>query len=379
MPCDPGPPGGPSATSTSPDGRASSWQDRASTDERVRSHPTTASSVTGTGDVDRRPPTPPVRWGIIGVGDVTEVKSGPAFQQAQGSELVAVMRRDGVAARDWADRHGVAKAYDDVDALLADDEVDAVYIATPPGSHHDLTLRVASSGRPVYVEKPMARTAAECRSMVEACGRAGVQLHVAYYRRALPRTQLLETMLAEGAVGRLLTVNVRLSRPSPVEVPGRPPWRLQPEQSGGGLFVDLASHTLDLLDHLLGPVVEVSGRTRSMPGLPGVEESVVAELEFASGALGSGAWSFCSDVAVDEVEVCGTAGVLRFGCFDESSIRLSTASGDRLVEAPPSPRTVQLPLVQRVVDSLSGRGTSPSTGLSALRTAVVVDAVLGRS
>lgn len=320
-----------------------------------------------------------VRWGIIGVGDVTEVKSGPAFQLARGSELVAVMRRDGSAARDWAERHGVAKAYDDVDTLLADDEVDAVYVATPPGSHHDLTLRVAGTGRPVYVEKPMARTAAECRSMVEACRGAGVQLHVAYYRRALPRTQVLERLLAGEAVGRVMTVNVRLARPSPVGVAGRLPWRLRPEESGGGLFVDLASHTLDLLDHLLGPVVGVSGRTSEMRGLPGVEESVVAELAFGSGVLGSGTWSFCSEAAVDEVELCGTSGVLRFACFDDSPIRLSTASGERLVETPPSPRTVQLPLVQRVVDSLTGRGTSPSTGDSALRTAEVIDAVLGRA
>lgn len=335
--------------------------------------------MTGTPDASTALSTAPVRWGIIGVGDVTEVKSGPAFQLARGSELVAVMRRDGAAARDWAERHGVARYYHDVDALLSDGEVDAVYIATPPGSHHDLTLRVAGTGRPVYVEKPMARTGAECRSMIEACDRAGVQLHVAYYRRALPRTRVVEELLADGAVGRLLTVNVRLSRPSPPEVDGAVPWRLRPEESGGGLFMDLASHTLDLLDHLLGPVVEVSGRTAAVPGLAGVEESVVAELAFRSGVLGAGSWSFCSDVAVDEVELCGTSGVLRFACFDDSPVRLSTAYGDRLVETPQSPRTVQLPLVQRVVDSLTGRGTSPSTGDSALRTADVIDALLGHA
>lgn len=322
---------------------------------------------------------PPVRWGIVGLGDVTEVKSGPAFQLAEGSELVAVMRRDGAAARDWADRHGVARSYDDVDALLADDEVDAVYVATPPDTHHDLTLRAAASGRPVYVEKPMARTAVEGRSMVDACEWAGVPLHVAYYRRALPRTAVLEALLADGAVGRPLTVNVRLARPRPAAVDGRLPWRLQPEVSGGGLFVDLASHTLDLLDHLLGPVVAVSGRTsRTSDGPAGAEDVVVAELELASGVLGAGSWSFDSDVAVDEVEVCGTTGNLRFACFDDGPVRLSTPSGERLVPCPPAPRTVQLPLVQRVVESLLGRGTSPSTGLSALRTAAVVDTVLGR-
>src|SRR3954462_7196180 len=96
-----------------------------------------------------------VRWGIIGCGDVTEVKSGPGFQKADGSALIAVMRRDGDKARDYARRHGVPCAYDRAEALIADPEVDAVYIATPPSSHLDLACLVAEAGKPCLVEKPM--------------------------------------------------------------------------------------------------------------------------------------------------------------------------------------------------------------------------------
>jgi predicted dehydrogenase len=110
-----------------------------------------------------------VRWGIIGVGDVTERKSGPGFQQAERSELVAVMRRTGELAADYARRHGVPRWYDDADALIADPEVDAVYVATPPDTHRHYALRAAAAGKPVYVEKPMARTADECNEMIEAC------------------------------------------------------------------------------------------------------------------------------------------------------------------------------------------------------------------
>jgi predicted dehydrogenase len=99
-----------------------------------------------------------IRWGIIGCGDVTEVKSGPGFQQAHGSRLVAVMRRTGRLAEEYARRNGVPRWYDRADALISDPEVDAVYIATPPGSHMDHALQVASAGKPVYVEKPMARS-----------------------------------------------------------------------------------------------------------------------------------------------------------------------------------------------------------------------------
>src|SRR5438045_5708661 len=103
-----------------------------------------------------------VRWGIIGCGKVTEVKSGPAFQKAEGSALVAVMRRNGALAADYARRHGVPRWYDDAAALIADPEVDAVYIGTPPGAHESLALAVCAAGKPAYVEKPMARTLSEC-------------------------------------------------------------------------------------------------------------------------------------------------------------------------------------------------------------------------
>src|SRR5882672_3909851 len=154
-----------------------------------------------------------VRWGIIGCGDVTEVKSGPALQRATGSALVAVMRRDRAKAEDYARRHGVARAYDDAAALIADPEVDAVYVATPPSSHQDYALAAAQAGKPVYVEKPMARSHAECRSMIDGCARADVPLFVAYYRRALPRFLKVKQLIDDGALGEVRLVNVSLWQP----------------------------------------------------------------------------------------------------------------------------------------------------------------------
>lgn len=317
----------------------------------------------------------PVRWGIIGVGDVTEVKSGPGFQQAHGSELVAVMRRDGAKAADYARRHGVPRWYDDADALLADPDVDAVYVATPPSSHLDYALRAAAAGKPVYVEKPMARTAAECEAMLSACESAGVPLFVAYYRRAMPRFVTVRDLLRDGAIGEVRTVSVRLRSPAPTWEPGPPPWRLQPEISGGGLFVDLGSHTLDLLDLLLGPITRATGvavdRDRRYPA----EDAVAATFRFDSGVVGVGLWDFDAQERLDEVELIGTAGSLRFSSFGEEPLRLTTSTGLHEIPAP-YPATVQLPLIQTVVDALTGRGECPSTGRSALRTARVVDAVL---
>lgn len=316
-----------------------------------------------------------VRWGIIGVGDVTEHKSGPGLQRADRSELVAVMRRDGGKAADYARRHGVPRWYDDADALLADPEVDAVYIATPPDSHRDYTLRAAAAGKAVYVEKPMARTAAECEEMIAACERAGVPLFVAYYRRAMPRFVAVKELLEGGAIGEPRAVSVRTQTPGGMWEPGHLPWRVRPEVSGGGLFVDLGSHTLDLLDHLLGPIGAVSGAASNQAGAYPAEDVVTATFVFASGVQGVGLWSFAAAEQRDEVEIVGSAGSLSFSSFGTEPLVLRTVDGERRVDAP-YPEVVQQPLIQAVVDELTGHGTSPSTGESALRTARFVDTVL---
>jgi len=119
-----------------------------------------------------------VRWGIIGCGDVTEKKSGPGFQKALGSELVAVMRRDGERAADYARRHQVPKWYDDAERLIRDPQVDAVYIATPPATHVAFIKQVADAGKPVYCEKPMGVNATESREAVRYCAARRVPLYV---------------------------------------------------------------------------------------------------------------------------------------------------------------------------------------------------------
>ena len=170
------------------------------------------------------------------------------------------MRRNGALAADYARRHDVPRWYDDADELINDPGVDAVYVATPPDSHSAYVLRAAQAGKPVYVEKPMARTAVECEQMVSACAEAGVGLFVAYYRRAMPRFVKVKELLEGGRIGQLRSVSIRNERPAPVGCEAdQEGWRVHPEISGGGHFVDLGSHILDLLDWLLGPVTHAAG------------------------------------------------------------------------------------------------------------------------
>ncbi len=318
-----------------------------------------------------------VRWGIIGVGNVTEVKSGPGFQKANHSELVAVMRRTGHLAEDYARRHHVPRWYDDAQSLIDDPEVDAISIATPPDSHKAYTLMAAAAGKPVYVEKPMALDYAECQTMIDACQAANVPLFVAYYRRALPRMLKVKELIDNGVIGEPRTATVMLHqrlRPGYMDRDNLA-WRVIPAIAGGGIFVDMGSHMLDFLDYVLGPITNLHGIATNQGGYYPAEDIVCASFEFESGVVGSGNWCFTSFQEVDLMEIIGTQGKVTFSAFDESPIILTTVEGTQTFEIA-NPPHVQQPLIQTIVDELRGVGTCPSTGVSGARTAKVIDQIL---
>ena len=317
-----------------------------------------------------------IRWGIIGCGNVTEVKSGPGFQRANNSSLVAVMRRNGTLAKDYADRHQVPKWYDDAEQLINDPEVDAIYIATPPDSHKDYTLAAAAVGKPVYVEKPMAMNFAECQAMIEACQKVDVPLFVAYYRRQLPRFLKVKTLLEEGAIGQVRFVTVSLFQyPNKNLDPQNLPWRVIPEIAGAGLFYDLGSHVLDFLDYCLGPIQAAHGFATNQAGLYPAEDIVTSSFVFDRGVQGVGTWCFTTFQHNDKVEIFGSKGKLTFSGFTDEPVCLTTADGvtEFIIDHPPH---IQQPLIQSIVDDLNGLGHCPSTGESGARTSWVMDQIL---
>lgn len=312
-----------------------------------------------------------IRWGIIGCGDVTEVKSGPGFQKAEGSALVAVMRRDAAKARDYALRHNVASAYDRADDLIHDGNVDAVYIATPPSSHCHLALRVAEAGKPCLVEKPMALNHAECLRMIEAFQSRELPLWVAYYRRALPRFLIVRDRLREGTIGRVTSVHVQVTAP-PLTGADATNWRIDPAVSGAGLFFDLASHCFDLLDFLIGPIRRVSGFAVNTGGRYTAEDVTAATFEFDDKTLGTGVWNFNAAEKTDVMTFTGTAGELTTPVFSDTDV-IVRRGGDHEVNDVRNPSHVHQPLIQTIVDELRGTGRCPSTGESGARTSRVMD------
>jgi len=306
---------------------------------------------------------------------VTEVKSGPGFQKAKGSELVAVMRRDGAKAADYAKRHGVARWYDDADKLIGDKDVDAVYLATPPGTHEFYAMKVLAAGKPCYVEKPMARCASEARRMVEGFKAKGVPLFVAYYRRAMPRFLKVKEILESGVLGdfkkfQYVYQDAQMqARKEPV------PWRLQPEYSGGGLFLDLGSHALDLLDYFFGPAKKLEGGATNVGKTYAVEDRVGIAYDTDRGHC-EAFWNFVADKPEDEFRVCGSLGELRVSCFGNEPIRVTYQDERAESFEIPKPEHVQMPLIQTIVDELLGVGKSLSTGENGLRCQEVMDKAL---
>jgi predicted dehydrogenase len=318
-----------------------------------------------------------IRWGIIGCGDVTEVKSGPGFQKANHSQLLAVMRRTGALARDYAHRHGVPRWYDKADDLINDPEIDAVYIATPPSSHREYTLMSAQAGKPVYVEKPMALNVEECRAMVQVCRTAHVPLFVAYYRRALARFLKIKELIDTHVIGEVRFVTITLYQPLAAEEldPRQLPWRVDPEVAGGGRFVDLASHMLDFLDYLLGPIRAVHGFASNQGHRYPAEDIVTGTFVFETGVHGVGTWCFTSFERSDLTEIVGTEGKIAYSTFDAQPVVVTTTKGrtEYQLDYPPH---IQQPLIQMVVDELNGIGWCPSTGESGARTSWVMDQML---
>lgn len=320
-----------------------------------------------------------VRWGILGCGDVTEVKSGPAFNKVPHSSISAVMRRDGAKAEDYARRHGVGRWYDSADELIEDPEVDVVYIATPPGSHCELALKVAAAGKACYVEKPMARNADECRQMVGAFEAKGLPLFVAYYRRGLPHFTEVKSIIESGRYGALQSLHYRYANGA--QRGGVPDgWRYLPEISGGGLFWDLGSHALDLFDWWLGRLRKVQGHVLRKSDASPVEDLVALTAISETDVLLSADWSFISEQARDCVVLEFEGARVSCSIFGATEISIETAEAEAEILNLAHLENVQHHLIANIVDCLRTGATALSTGTSAARTNEVIDQVVrGRS
>jgi predicted dehydrogenase len=319
-----------------------------------------------------------IKWGIIGCGNVTEVKSGPAFNKVKNSRLIAVMRRDALLAEDYARRHDVPRFYSNAHDLINDKDINAVYVATPPGSHAEYAIASITAGKPAYIEKPMAVNYAECLKIIKASEKYKVPVFVAYYRRALPGFLKVKDLIENGSIGKVRFLQIQLFKaPSENEKTGKLPWRVNPEVSGGGHFFDLACHQLDYFDFLFGPIQKVKSIALNQAGLYKAEDFVTAEFIFQNNVVGAGTWCFSASLESgrDTIEIIGDKGSIRFSTFNFEPIVLTNTSG-RKEFINERPEHVQYYLIEKIIQSLEGKGIAPSTGITGARTSRVMDEIV---
>jgi predicted dehydrogenase len=323
-----------------------------------------------------------ISWGIIGCGNVTEVKSGPAFQKVSNSKLVAVMRRDASKAADYALRHGVPKWYSDATQLINDPAVTAIYIATPPAFHEAYTIEALQAGKPVYVEKPMSIDLASCLRMQQMAETTGIPLCIAHYRRALPKFIAVQQLLASQTIGTVCTARIGMQQADQSATMANPEnnWRVQPALSGGGIFYDLAPHQLDLLVFLLGNPEEIKGMADNRAGLYAAEDVVAGIVRMQNQVLFSGLWCFTSDNSCREdiFEIVGTAGKIIFPVFG-NEVTVITSSGEQHLNFEP-PKHIQQPMIEKVTRYFLGMDSNPCSAEEAIQSFRIMEAfVYGRN
>ncbi|OOQ57940.1 Gfo/Idh/MocA family protein [Mucilaginibacter pedocola] len=304
-----------------------------------------------------------IKWGIIGCGDVTELKSGQAYNKINDSSLVAVMRRNAEKAADYARRHNVPKWYSDAELLLSDEEVNSVSIATPPSSHLDYAKRAIAKGLNVYVEKPVTRNAAEAEAMAEAVRESGAKLVVAHYRRGLPMFLHVKSLLESGAIGEVRTAQIRMWQNRVPKVPTYPGtnWRLDPEVSGGGYFHDLAPHQLDLMLFFFGEPAAYSGYSLNQANISPADDHVCGSIVFKNNIVVNGTWSFnvAESETIDSCEIVGTKGKITFPFFGKF-VTLKNEAGEETIEFT-HPMHIQQPMIEKIVAFFKDEGPNPCT------------------
>lgn len=308
-----------------------------------------------------------LRWGIIGCGNVTEKKSGPAFNKIPGSSLLAVMRRDGSKAKDYAERHGVPRWYDDAQALINDPDINAIYVATPPDSHEEYAIAAMLAGKPVYVEKPMAVTTDACLRMQQVANDTHGKLTIAHYRRGLPMFRKVKQLLADKIIGEVRTVRISMLQQHKEALNNNTDnWRVNPAMAGAGYFYDLAPHQLDLVVHFFGDPVNAMGYGANQAGYYPAEDVVAGVMRLPGNILFTGQWCYTVGAGAEEdlFEIQGSKGRIRFPVFGQT-VAVLVDGKESILEFEP-PMHIQQPMIEKVVAYFGGRGENPCSAADAL-------------
>jgi len=320
-----------------------------------------------------------VKWGVIGCGDIARRIGIPAIRQASRSELVAVMSRDPGRARDIADQYNAIRCYTRVEDLLNDDEVNAVYIATPPALHCDQTCLCAAAGKHVLCEKPMAVNAGECKAMIAACAEHNVKLAIAYYRRFYPKIRKIKEILDGGRIGKIIFARCQTTLyynpPNPMDPLE---WRATTALGGGGCLIEVGSHRLDVLAYLLGEAVQMNAFTSSATCDYPVEDSVYLIAGFASGAQAIANFNWNTKTYSDELEVHGINGKIVASPLDSERFIVHLSENIEEYRLPRNEVT-HLPVVENFIRSVNDEEKLLVPGDEGIKASQMIDSAYASS
>lgn len=320
-------------------------------------------------------------WGMIGCGDVTEVKNGPGLYSAENSCLIGITNRTKAKAESWVARHGHGKVFDSVADLLADPEIDIVYVATTPDCHKEYAIACAQAGKHCYVEKPIALSYADALEIRDAFAQSGTKVFVAHYRRGMSRYKELRRLLAEGVIGKVRGLQVIRTQPQQESERGEEalrPWRVRMDVSGGGFFFESDIHQLDLIDYLVGPAVQWSAVTANGTGVYDGEDVVSLSMLTEQQVMVSGLWCYASHDLLDRFVIFGDKGHIEFQYGkDNEPITIRTEAGEQKI-TPFVHKNIGTENIQDIVNDLLGCGVCHSTLESAMRSLKITDAVVAQ-
>ena len=278
-----------------------------------------------------------VRWGLIGTGDIARKRVAAALRDSPSCDLVAVSRARAQLAEPFAREFGAKRWYPGWRELLADDEIDAVYVATPVHLHAEQTIAAAEAGKHVLCEKPMAIDVAECDRMIAACGAHGVQLGVAYYRHFYPAVARIKTLAASGEIGGPVVAQINaFERFNPAPDDPRH-WFVRKAQAGGGPMFDFGCHRIEVLLNVLGPIADVTAVLTNAAFEREVEDTAAAAFRFRSGACATLTVTHAAAEAQDTLDLYGTRGSVHVRQLNAGEIRIRTEREERVERHPPDP------------------------------------------
>jgi predicted dehydrogenase len=285
------------------------------------------------------------------------------------------MRRDINNAKESAEKLGATKWYDNADSLLSDDNVDAVYIASPPGLHLEQAIKCCEHRKPTYIEKPFARNYSEALQITKMFEEAGVPLYVAHYRRALPKFIKIKEILDSGKIGKICEADFRLNRKYNYDEIHNT-WLYNTELSGGGKFYDIAPHSIDIMVYLLGNFTEINSFATNNNDEYDVEDVVVMSFKTDKGVIGTANFNSLALDKKDRMIIYGTKGNIEFTMHGNDPIIINTENGEEKIEIE-NPPIIQESMVEEVVKSLlTGEKLHTCSAREALETYRIMDAVL---